>query len=43
MDIYAEITNRIISEMESGIIPWPSLGSPLAAAYHMRRASRIAF
>ena len=22
MDIYAEITNRIISEMESGIIPW---------------------
>ena len=22
MDIYAEITNRIISEMETGIIPW---------------------
>lgn len=22
MDIYAEITNRIISEMKSGIIPW---------------------
>ena len=22
MDIYAEITNRIISEMESGIVPW---------------------
>lgn len=22
MDIYAEITNRIISEMEQGIIPW---------------------
>lgn len=22
MDIYAEITNRIVSEMESGIIPW---------------------
>lgn len=22
MDIYAEITNRIISEMESGLIPW---------------------
>ena len=22
MDIYAEITNRIVSEMESGLIPW---------------------
>ena len=22
MDIYAEITNRIISEMETGVIPW---------------------
>ena len=22
MDIYAEITNRLIAEMESGIIPW---------------------
>jgi len=22
MDIYAEITNRIISEMETGLIPW---------------------
>ena len=22
MDIYAEITNRIIDQMESGIIPW---------------------
>ena len=22
MDIYAEITNRIASEMESGLIPW---------------------
>ena len=22
MDIYAEITNRIIQEMENGVIPW---------------------
>ena len=22
MDIYAEITNRIVSEVESGLIPW---------------------
>ena len=22
MDIYAEITNRIIDQMETGIIPW---------------------
>ena len=35
MDIYAEITARIIAEMESGIIPWrkPFIGSNNAVSY----------
>ena len=35
MDIYAEITNRIIAEMEGGIIPWkkPWVGSGNAVSY----------
>ena len=35
MDIYAEITNRIIAEMEQGTIPWkkPWVGSGNAISY----------
>ena len=35
MDIYAEITNRIIAEMEQGTIPWkkPWVGSGNAVSY----------
>ena len=35
MDIYAEITNRIINQMEGGIIPWqkPWVGSGNAVSY----------
>ena len=35
MDIYAEITNRIMEQMEGGIIPWqkPWVGSSNAVSY----------
>ena len=35
MDIYAEITKRIIAQMEQGLIPWerPWIGSDIAVSY----------
>ena len=38
MDIYAEITNRIIDRMEQGIIPWekPWIGSDNAISHCLR-------
>ena len=40
MDIYSEITNRIISEMEQGIIPWkkPWMASGLAISHTTGKA-----
>ena len=40
MDIYAEITNRIIHEMENGIIPWkkPWVGSGTAISHTTGKA-----
>ncbi len=36
MDIYAEITNRLMAELEKGIIPWqkPWMASGAAAISH---------
>ena len=40
MDIYAEITNRMISEMEQGIIPWkkPWMASGAAISHTTGKA-----
>ena len=37
MDIYAEVTNRIMAELETGVIPWqkPWTGTPDGAISHM--------
>lgn len=43
MDIYKEVTDRIIAQMENGIIPWQKPWSSSGLASAMRRAKHTAF